>query len=168
MTERIIGHLGSDDESTRQAGADAARLLLAEDAGRVVALGQPLAASVRGPDSGYAGYPHPASAALRALAEAWRGQPELTRRIVETEAAASGQEARDELARVPWFLERFREPWDAPEAATSEAISFIVRRAGGDWGEEAAFHSADHLAGLGPVTCRRPSPGTSTACSARF
>ena len=148
VTERIIGHLASDDESTRQAGADAARLLLAEDAGRVVALGQPLAASVRGPDSGYAGYPHPASAALRALADAWRGEPQLTRRIVEAEAAAAGQEARDKLARVPWFLERFREPWDAPEGATSEAVSFIVRRAGGDWGEEAAFHSADHLAGL--------------------
>ena len=148
VTERIIGHLGSGDERTRQAGADAACVLLAEDAGRVVALGQPLAASVRGSDSGYAGYPHPASAALRALAEAWRGHPELTRRIVENEAAAAGQEARDELARVPWFLERFREPWDAPEPATAEAISFIVRRAGGDWGDEAAFHSADHLADL--------------------
>lgn len=84
---------------------------------------------------------------MRALAEAWRGQPELTRRIVETEAATTGQETREELARVPWFLERFREPWDAPEAATAEAINFIVRRAGGDWGNDAAFHSADHLVG---------------------
>ena len=33
-------------------------------------------------------------------------------------------------------------------AATSEAMSFIVRRAGGDWGEEAASHAADHLANL--------------------
>ena len=101
-----------------------------------------------GADSGYSGYPHPTSSALRALAEAWRGEPELTRRIVEAEAAEACQEARDQLARVPWFLERFREPWDASAAATAEAISFIVRRAGGDWGEEAAYHASDHLASL--------------------
>ena len=148
VTGRIIEHLASDDESAREAGADAARVLLALDATRVVALGHPLAASVRGADRSYAGYPHPASAALRALAEAWRGEPELTRRIVEAEAAGAGQEARDELARVPWFLQRFREPWDASAAATSEAISFVARRAGGDWGEEAAFHAADHLSSL--------------------
>jgi hypothetical protein len=77
-----------------------------------------------------------------------RGQPELTRQIVEVEAAGADQETRDELARVPWFLQRFREPWDASAPATTEAISFVVRRATGDWGEEAAFHSADHLGGL--------------------
>jgi len=148
VTERIIEHLGSEDESTRQAAADAAQVLLAVDATRVVALGHPLAASVRGPDAGYAGDPHPASAALRALAEAWRGQPVLTRRIVETVAAEAVHDARDELARVPWFLQRFREPWDASPPATSEAISFVVRRTGGDWGEEAAFHAADHLTSL--------------------
>jgi hypothetical protein len=144
VTERIIEHLASEDESTREAGANAARVLLALNATRVVALGHPLAASVRGAESGYAGDPHPTSAALRALAEAWRGQPELTRRIVEAEAAEAGQEARDGLSQVPWF----REPWDAPALATSEAISFVVRRAGGDWGEEAAFHAADHLISL--------------------
>ena len=94
VTERIIMHLASDDDPTREAGADAARVLLALDVTRVIALGSPLAASVRGPESGYAGYPHPTSAALRALAEAWRGEPEVTRRIVEAEAAGASHEAR--------------------------------------------------------------------------
>ena len=142
VTARVIEHLASDDESTREAGADAARVLLALDATRVIALGRPLAASVRGPESGYAGYPHPTSAALRALAEAWRGEPALTRQIVEAEAAGASHEARGELSRVPWFLERFRQPWDATAAATAEAVSFVVRRAGGDWGEEAADRAA--------------------------
>ncbi|PZS09136.1 MAG: hypothetical protein DLM64_11120 [Solirubrobacterales bacterium] len=148
VTGRIIEHLASDDESTREAGADAARVLLALDATRIIALGSPLAASVRGPESGYAGYPHPASAALRALAEAWRGEPGLTRRIVEAEAAGASHEARGELSRVPWFVQRFREPWDASAPATLEAVSFAVRRAGGDWGDDAADHAADHLTGL--------------------
>jgi hypothetical protein len=148
VTGRIIEHLASGDELTREAGADAARVLLALDATRVVALGQPLAASVRGPDTGYAGYPHPAAAALRALAEAWRGEPEMTRRIVEAEAAGASDETRSELSRLPWFVQRFREPWDASATATSEAISFVVQRAGGDWGEEAANHAANHLTGL--------------------
>lgn len=148
VTDRITAHLASDDEHTREAGADAARVLLALDATRILALGPPLAASVRGKDSGYGGYPHPTSAGLRALAEGWRGQPELTRQIVETAAATASQEARDQLSRVPWFLQRFREPWDVSAAATSEAISFVVRRAGGDWGEEAADHAADHLQSL--------------------
>ena len=148
VTARTIEHLASDNELTREAGADAARVLLARDATRVVALGRPLAASVRGQESGYAGYPHPTSAALRALAEAWRGEPELTRRIVEAEAATVSEEARGELARVPWFVQRFRDPWDASALATSEAVSFVVRRSGGDWGEEAADHAAEHLTSL--------------------
>jgi hypothetical protein len=148
VTERIVGHLASDDEPTREAAADAARVLLAVDPTRVVALGPSLAASVRDPESGYAGYPRPTSAALRALAEAWRGEPELTCQIIESEAVSASKEAKDELSRVPWFLQRFREPWDASVPATSEAISFVVRRAGGDWGDEAADHTADHLTSL--------------------
>lgn len=148
VTERIIEHLASDDERTREAGADAARVLLAFDSTRIVALGAPLAASVRGPDRGYVGYPHPTSAALRALAEGWRGEPELARRIVEDQASGARQDVKDELSRVPWFLQRFRDPWDASPAATSEAISFVVRRAAGDWGNEAADHAADHLRSL--------------------
>lgn len=143
---RIIAHLASDEETTRQAGAEAALVLLRIDATRVVALGPPLAASVRGEDRGYAGDPHPSASALAALAEAWRREPELTRQIVETQAASADEEVRNQLSRVPWLLQRFREPWDAAPSATSEALDFMVRRAGGDWGEEAAFHTADHLA----------------------
>jgi len=148
VTGRIADHLASDDELIRQAGADAAGVLLAADAARVIALGPPLAASIRGEDAGYAGEPHPAAAALRALAEAWRGQPALTRQIIETRAAGATPEARAELSRVPWFLQRFREQWDAPADATAEAVSFVVRRAGGDWGDEAADHAAEHLESL--------------------
>jgi hypothetical protein len=119
VTRGIVDHLASDDDATRETGADAARILLAIDPARVIALGPPLAASVRGSDAGYAGYPHPAAAALRALAEAWRGQPALTRRIVETQAATGDADAQDELSRTPWFLERFRESWDAPAVATA-------------------------------------------------
>ncbi|WP_194904368.1 hypothetical protein [Catenulispora rubra] len=145
VTEQIMTYLASDDEQNRQAGAEAATALLVVDASRIMALGPPLAASIRGEDAGYAGTPHPAGAALRALAEGWRHDPELTRRIVETVAAVTSQPARAQLARVPWFLQRFREPWDATPEATSQAIAFVVLRAGGDWGEEPADRSADHL-----------------------
>lgn len=145
VTDRILTHLADDDEQTRQAGADAARELLAVDSTRILALGPPLAASIRGEDAGYAGTPHPAGAALQALAEGWRGQPELTRQIVETAADAASLPVRDQLARVPWCIQRFREPWDATPQATSQAIAFIVRRAGGDWGDEAADHSAEYV-----------------------
>jgi hypothetical protein len=148
VTARITDHLGSDDDRSREAGADAARELLVIDATRIVTLGPPLVASVRGPDRVYAGNPHPASAAARALAEGWRGEPELTRQIVEEHASRANQEVKDELSRVPRYLQRFREPWNASVRATSEAISFAVRRAGGDWGDEAADRSADHLEGL--------------------
>lgn len=148
VINRIVGHLGSDDDRTRESGADAARVLLAQDPTRIVALGPALAASVRGPERGYAGYPHPASAALQALAEGWRGEPQLTRRIVDAAAAVASHAVKDELARVPWFLQRFRQPWDASAAATSETVAFVVQRAAGDWGEEAADHAADHLLDL--------------------
>jgi hypothetical protein len=57
VTERIIGHPASDDESATEAGTNAAQVLLALDATPVVGRGRPLAASVRGADIGYAGYP---------------------------------------------------------------------------------------------------------------
>jgi hypothetical protein len=72
VTGAIVDHLASGEDWSREAGADAARILLAIDPARVIALGTPLAASVRGSDAGYAGYPAAAAAALRALAEAWR------------------------------------------------------------------------------------------------
>lgn len=95
MTDRIIEYLASDDERTREAGADAAYALLVGDPMPIVALGQPLAVSVRGKESGYAGEPHPASAALRLWARA--GEATLIRRIVETQAVVAGAEARVEL-----------------------------------------------------------------------
>jgi hypothetical protein len=70
---------------------------------------------------------------------------DLTRRIVEPQAGTVNADLRSELARVPWFLQRFRERWDASDAATAEAISFVVRRAAGDWGDEAADQAAEHL-----------------------
>jgi hypothetical protein len=148
VTGRIIDHLASDDEATRQAAAEAAGILLMIDPTRVVALGTPLAASVRGPDTGYAGDSHPAAAALRVLAEAWRAEPGLTRTIVESRAGEAADDARAQLARVPRSLQRFRNPWDASAAATSEAVAFVVRRAGGDWGDEAADDAARHLTDL--------------------
>jgi hypothetical protein len=148
VTGRIIDRLASDDEAARQAAAEAAGILLAIDPTRVVALGMPLAASVRGPDTGYAGDSHSAAAALRALAEAWRAEPVLTRTIVESRAGEVSDDARAQLARVPRSLQRFRKPWDASTAATSEAVAFVVRRAGGDWGDEAADDAARHLTDL--------------------
>lgn len=145
VTDRVIEHLASDDERTRQAGACAAEDLLAVDPTRITVLGPPPAGSIRGEDAGYAGTPHPTSAALRALAQAWRGEPALTRQIVETAAAGASQHVRDQLARVPWFIQRFRQPWDASPEATSQAIAFLARRASGDWGDEAAALSAEHL-----------------------
>jgi hypothetical protein len=47
---------------------------------------------------------HAGAGGLRA--DAWRGEPELTRRIVEAEAAGASQEARDQLARVRRFAKQ--------------------------------------------------------------
>jgi hypothetical protein len=55
VTGAILSHLASDDEQTRQAGADTARALIADDATRIMTLGPPLAARVPGEDAGYAG-----------------------------------------------------------------------------------------------------------------
>ncbi len=145
VTERITEFLTSDDEWTRTVAADAANIVLSGDPTRVVALGKPLAASIRGEDAGYWGYPHPSGAALGALATAWRGEPTTTRAITEAVAVDASSEARAELARLPWLLQRFRQPWDAGTDATKEALDFLVRRAGGDWGDEAADHSIDTL-----------------------
>ena len=145
VTERVTEHLASDDDWTRHIAADAANVLLRIDATRIVALGEPLIASIRGPDAGYGGYPHPAGAAINALATAWRREPATTRTIVESGAAGASEELKAELSRLPWMLRRFREPWDAGDGATTEALEFLVRRASGDWGDEAADHAVDTL-----------------------
>ena len=148
VIDGILEHLGGLDDRRREAGAVAAGVLLRADPTRVVALGPPLAASVQSRERGYAGYPHPNSAALGALADGWRGDPTFTRRVIEDAAALGSQEAKDELSRVTWVLLRHRQPSDATTAATSEAIDFLVRRASGDWGEEAADRAAELLLSL--------------------
>jgi hypothetical protein len=70
VTRRLTEQLASDDEWTRHVAADAANVTIDADPTRVVALGEALATSIRGPDAGYAGYPHPSGAALNALATA--------------------------------------------------------------------------------------------------
>ena len=145
VTERITEQLESDDDWTRHIAADAANVLLAVDATRIVAFGEALITSIRGPDAGYGGYPHPASAAINALATAWRREPATTRTIVESGAVGASEHLTAELSRIPWMLRRFREPWDAGDGATTEALEFLVRRAGGDWGDEAADHAVDTL-----------------------
>ncbi|MDA8039665.1 MAG: hypothetical protein M0Z69_11005 [Actinomycetota bacterium] len=142
VTQRIIEQLGSDDEWTRHIAGDAAQVVLASDATRVVALGEPLCRSIRGDDSGYWGYAHPAGAALKALATAWRAEPTTTRSIVEAAAAGASPETKAELARIPWL---FRMTSDAPSDTITEALDFLVQRAGGDWGDEAADHAVDTL-----------------------
>jgi len=136
VTARLVDRLGSDDEWTRADVADAAAILLREDPGRVAGLGPALVAGIRGEDVYYAGYPHPAGAATRALAEAWRGEPDTTVAIIEAGAAALSAEARRELIRTVAFVRHGREPMDAT-GATRAAVEFCVRRLGGDWGEEA-------------------------------
>ncbi len=144
VTAHLIERLGSDDEWTRADAADAAAVLLREDPGRVVGLGPALVASIRGEDIIYADYPHPASAATRALAEAWRGQPGTTVAIIEAGASALSEEARRELIRTVAFLHHGWELVDITEAA----IGFCLQRLGGGWGEEAARAAAAALEDL--------------------
>ncbi len=158
VTRRLTEQLASDNEWTRHIAADAANVIIGGDPTRVVAVGDALAASIRGPDVGYAGYPHPSAAALKALATAWRGEPVTTRSIVESHAAGAPVEIKAELARIPWYLQRFREPWDATDEATVHAVDFLVRRAGGEWGDEAAdhaVHTLEYIAGAVPAVAER-------------
>lgn len=148
VTRRIIGHLEDDDDWKRHIGADAARVLLAVDSARLVALGRPLAESIRGPDEGYGGHPHPSVHAARALAEAWRGEPALARGIVDSVGLVAADERRVELTRVPSWLRRGREDWDASDDATDAAIDFLVKRSSGDWGDGAADEAAHVLRDL--------------------
>ncbi len=145
VLERIIAHLASDNDRTREAGADAARILIREDSSRIKALGRPLAESVHGPDRGYHGDAHPASSALWALAEGWGSDPEGVRRIVENVASHAEQPAQGELARLPDFV--LQNPEVLP-SATIAAVDFLVQRAMGDWGDEAADHAAVELNNL--------------------
>jgi hypothetical protein len=77
---QVSGHvrdgLSSNNDRVRDDAAAAVGCMLVADATRVVGLGPALVASIRRPDRGYAGEPHPASSAARALAEAWRQEPQ--------------------------------------------------------------------------------------------
>jgi hypothetical protein len=123
--QRILEYLASDDEITREAGTEAAGVLQASATTRVVALAILWPGSVRGPDVGYAGYPtrhqQPCMLSLR------RGEPQLTRQIVETQAGAAADEAPP---NCPACLVSAAVPgtWDASDTATSEVFAFIVRR----------------------------------------
>jgi hypothetical protein len=144
VTARIVEFLEDDADWTRHVGADAAKALLLADPARVVALGTPLAKSIRGEDAHYAGYPHPSGNAVAALAAAWLGVPGTTRQIVELAALSADHIVRGQLARIPWQLGPRRRSGE-PDSAITAAIDFMVQRAGGDWGDAAADHSADHL-----------------------
>ncbi len=149
VTDRLLVLLESDEAQIRDEAAQAAGLLLATDPGLVIGLGTALVRSIRGEDEGYAGTPHPAASAARALAAAWRGEPELTRRILEKEVAALGDEAKPELFSVISFLPSFRGQFDEiPERAREVAVDFVLERVGGDWGEEVADRASDMLKDL--------------------
>jgi hypothetical protein len=162
VTSHVIAGLARDDEWQRADAAEAARLLLAADPARVFALGPALAASVRGKDQAYAGTPHPAAAACRALAEAWRGEPDMTVQVIESAARSLTDGARAELIRVVGFLRRRREPLRMSDAAAPTAAAFCVRRVGGDWGEEAADIAARQLRDLARAIPQHLLPHTDT------
>src|SRR5439155_6455565 len=94
VSNRLIELLNNDNDYLRGCAADAAALLLREDPKRVVVLGPPLIFSIRGKDRGYAGESHPSVSATRALAQAWRGEPLLTVKLLEASAPKLGDEAK--------------------------------------------------------------------------
>jgi hypothetical protein len=145
VTEAVLDELASDDEWSRDRAADAARTLLMADPSRVTALGAGLVAAIRGEDQHYAGYPTPSSKATRALAEAWRGEPDLTRHLVEGAAAGRDEGSLNELGHIVWHLER----WDDDSPASAEAqlvgIDFSLARLSNDWGPDVAFQAAQDL-----------------------
>ncbi len=102
---RILNH---DSDHARAQAGHAARHLLLADASRVATLGEPLALSIRGKDQGYAGTPSPARAAVRALAEAWRCEPDVTCSIVERSADHLHEEARAELVSIVHCLAPYK------------------------------------------------------------
>lgn len=145
VTDHVVSGLADDDERRRQVAADAARFLLADDPSRLIAFGAPLVASVRGEDSGYAGEPHPSRSAVGALEVAWRSDPVVTRSIIESGATSASEEVRSELVGVASSVLRRDRGGSTSDAARQEAVAFLVQRAGGDWGDEAANDAAESL-----------------------
>ena len=145
VLDRLIDLLDSNNESERGAAADAAAILLYETSSLVTVLGPALVTSIQAKDRGYGGDPHPGASAARALAEGWRGAPEQTMSIIEDNAARLSDDARAVLVRTVWFIHRWREDWNAPEAAGLFAVEFCLRHIGGDWGEEAAKQASEEI-----------------------
>src|SRR5439155_10066976 len=82
------------------------------------------------------------------LAQAWRGEPLLTVKLLEASAPKLGDEAKALLVQVVRFLQSWRGPWDASEAAGIAAVEFCIRRLSGDWGLEAADDASRELESL--------------------
>lgn len=138
VTTRVEELLTSDDETLRADASDAAGSLLAADPSRIFGLGPALVLSIQGQDRGYSGTPHPATAAARAIAQAWRKFPVETQRIVETHAASLSDEVKAEIVRIPWFMRPWFDDGDASKVVIATTIDFLIHRIYGDWGEEAA------------------------------
>lgn len=145
VTAGVAAALDDASDQRRADAAEAARYLLMSDPARVIGLGPALVASIRGPDEGYAGTPSPGACAARALAEAWRGQPQTTSAIVEAGAAGLTEQGRGVLAGVVRFLRRWDDDTPVPAPAVREASAFLLRRLDGGWGGRVADEATDEL-----------------------
>jgi len=145
VTVGVAAALDDASDQRRADAAEAARYLLMSDPARVIGLGPALVASIRGPDEGYAGTPSPGACAARALAEAWRGEPDTTATIVEAGAASLTEQGRGVLAGVVRFLRRWDDDTRVPAPAVLEASAFLLRRLDGGWGGRVADEATDEL-----------------------
>lgn len=145
VTAGVAVALDDVSDQRRADAAEAARYLLMSDPGLVIGLGPALVASIRGADEGYAGTPSPGACATRALAAAWRGQPQTTAAIVEAGAAGLTEQARGVLAGVVRFLRRWDDATPVPTPAVQEATAFLLRRLDGGWGGRVADEVTDEL-----------------------
>jgi hypothetical protein len=144
VTDAVISALESSDNRNRGDAAQAARVLLEIDPKRIVALGPALIASITGPDEGYAGEPHPAHDACAAIAAGFRGDPLLTRTIIEAAARSLGGEIR---AVVFGFVHDVHVPRaaTAADSVATELVNFMAARCAADWGPEVAFDAGREL-----------------------
>jgi hypothetical protein len=145
VTAGVAVALDDVSDQRRADAAEAARYLLMSDPGLVIGLGPALVASIRGADEGYAGTPSPGACAARALAEAWRGEPQTTVAIVEAGAAGLTEQGRGVLASVVRFLRRWDDDTPVPPPAVQEATAFLLRRLDGGWGGRVADEATDEL-----------------------
>ncbi|MBI4498982.1 MAG: hypothetical protein HY689_13905 [Chloroflexi bacterium] len=114
----------------------------------MVALGPALIASIRGQDAGYLGTPHPTGAATRALAVAWRGQPETTSAMMEQAAVGRPEDAKYGLAHTVWQVGRCGRAGESADAAIAAVVAFCIRRLTGDWGQDTVILALEELEAL--------------------